>query len=91
MSDWFVYIIETHKGKYYTGISKDPERRFYEHLLDFKKGAKFFRSDSPLKIVYLELCENYSVALKREYSIKKLNRLKKGELISTFTFSAIDK
>jgi putative endonuclease len=56
---WYVYIILTAKEKLYTGISRDPERRFFEHLLDVKKGAKFFRSDSPQKIVYCE-CQKES-------------------------------
>ena len=62
-SSWFVYMILTRKGRLYTGVSTDPERRFIEHLCDPKKGAKFFRSDSPEKIVYLEEVETYSAAL----------------------------
>jgi putative endonuclease len=78
---WFVYMILTAKGRLYTGVSTDPERRFIEHLCDPKKGAKFFRSDSPEKIVYLEVVENYSIALKREIAIKKLPRKLKQQLI----------
>jgi len=80
-SAWFVYMILTAKGRLYTGVSTDPERRFIEHLCDPKKGAKFFRSDSPEKIVYLESVENYSEALKREIAIKKLPRKSKQQLI----------
>lgn len=82
MSQWWVYIILTKKDRLYTGISTDPERRFYEHLWDRKKGAKFFRSDAPLSIIYIEKCEDYSMALKREYAIKKMPRIKKQELIN---------
>jgi putative endonuclease len=71
--NWFVYIILTSKDKLYTGISTDPERRFVEHLCDTKKGAKFFRSDSPVKIIHLEEFETMSEALKREAAIKKLS------------------
>lgn len=78
---WFVYMILTVKGRLYTGVSTDPERRFIEHLCDPKKGAKFFRSDSPEKIVYLEIVENYSEALKREIAIKKMPRKLKQNLI----------
>ena len=77
---WYVYMILTEKEKLYTGVSCDPERRFFEHLFDFKKGAKFFRSDSPSKIVYLESFETKGEALKREIAIKKLKRIKKEEL-----------
>jgi putative endonuclease len=75
-------MILTAKNRLYTGVSTDPERRFIEHLCDPKKGAKFFRSDSPVMIVYLEEKENYSEALKREIAIKKLSRKKKQLLIS---------
>lgn len=77
MKLWYVYIILTGKNRLYTGISTDPERRFIEHLCDRKKGAKFFRSDSPVKIVYLEEVLNYSMALKREIYIKKMSAKKK--------------
>lgn len=79
---WYVYVILTSKDKLYTGISTDPERRFVEHLCDPKKGAKFFRSDSPVKIVHLEEFDTMSDALKREIEIKKWGAKKKRELIS---------
>jgi putative endonuclease len=74
---WYVYIILTRKEKLYTGISTDPERRFFEHLFDVKKGAKFFRSDSPQKIVYCEEFVTMSEALKREAEIKKWSSTRK--------------
>ena len=77
---WFVYVILTSKEKLYTGISTDPERRFVEHLCDTKKGAKYFRSDSPERIVHLEEFETMSEALVREAQIKKLPSSKKRSL-----------
>ena len=82
MKYWYVYIILTDKGRLYTGISPDPERRFFEHLLDPKKGAKFFRSDAPMRFVYLEAFENRSLASQKEYLIKKLSRTQKESLIA---------
>ncbi len=79
-SSYYVYVIETEKGKLYTGIAIDPEKRFYEHLFDRKKGAKFFRSDSPSRIVYAEYFISKSDALKREIAIKKLSRTAKLRL-----------
>lgn len=75
--NWYVYVILTSKNKLYTGISTDPERRFVEHLCDPKKGAKYFRSDSPVKIVYLEEWTTMSEALKSEAAIKKWPSQKK--------------
>ena len=81
--NWFVYIILTKKEKLYTGISTDPERRFVEHLTDTKKGAKYFRSDSPVQIVYLEEYETMSLALIREAVIKKMSAAQKKALFKS--------
>lgn len=80
---WYVYIIKTQKNKLYTGISTDYERRFLEHLSGIG-GAKFFRSDSPESIVYLEEATSRSEALKIEAEIKKLTKVKKELLIKSF-------
>ena len=72
---WTLYIILTQKGRYYTGISTDIKRRFEEHKSG--KGAKFFRSDSPQRIVYTEVCKDHSDALKRENAIKKMKAYEK--------------
>jgi putative endonuclease len=72
MKEWFVYMIESVKGRLYTGITTDPDRRFSEHATGI--GAKFFRSDAPAKIVFLESHPDRSSASKREAMIKKLNK-----------------
>lgn len=71
---WYVYMILTEKNRLYTGIATNVERRFVEHLCDPSKGAKFFRSDRPVVVVYCEECANRSDASIREAEIKKLNR-----------------
>ena len=78
--NWHVYIIETTSGRLYTGITTDIERRFKEHCSS-KKGAKFFRSNTPKRVVYNETFENRSLASKREWEIKQLTRAKKLELV----------
>ncbi len=77
---WTIYIIETHSGKYYTGVTTDIERRFTEHSSS-SKGAKFFNTSLPKKIVYMEFAKNRSLAQIREAAIKKMTRLKKIKLI----------
>ena len=79
---WYLYIIETEKGKFYTGITTDVERRFGEHASG--TGAKYFRSDRPKRVVYQEKKKNRSTASKREALIKKMSRAKKQELISRY-------
>ncbi len=81
-TNWSVYIIEVDDGSLYTGISTDPERRFQEHLTG-KKGAKFFRGRTPIKIVFLETGYDRSLATKREMEIKKLPRKDKLLLVDS--------
>lgn len=79
-SSWFVYIIQNEKGFLYTGITTDLERRFNEHLKS-PKGAKFFHTGAPVKIVFSKKFPDRSTATKFECSVKKLTRTKKLELI----------
>ncbi|MGK0498556.1 MAG: putative endonuclease [Oceanicoccus sp.] len=81
-ADWWVYMVETVKGKLYTGISTDVERRFQEHQSDRAKQAKFFRSDAAKAVVYRECCQDRSAASRREAAIKKLSRQQKCALIT---------
>ena len=80
MTKWYLYMILTQKGKLYTGIAVDVERRFLEHLSGIK-GAKFFRSDPPDRLVYVEDCLNRSDASIKESATKKLTRKNKEKLI----------
>jgi putative endonuclease len=77
---WWVYMIKTRKQKIYTGITVDLERRFLEHLSGIG-GAKFFRSDTPEEIVYVEGMYAHGDALRREIEIKKLKANLKRDLI----------
>ncbi len=81
-NSWFLYIIRCRNGQLYTGITKDIDRRFQEHLAGGTKAAKFLRGKAPLEIVYRESVGNHSQALKREIAIKKLTRQQKLALIS---------
>ncbi|MBT6325870.1 MAG: GIY-YIG nuclease family protein [Bdellovibrionales bacterium] len=77
---WYVYIVETQSGKFYTGITLDVDRRLEEHKSS-TKGAKFFRSSPAKNILYTEECCSRSEASKREYKIKQLSRKEKMKLI----------
>lgn len=81
---WYVYVILTEKNRLYTGITTDIERRFQEHSGELPKGAKFFRSDKPKKIVYVGACKNRSEASINEAAIKKMSRLQKDKFIAEF-------
>ncbi|RLA84350.1 MAG: GIY-YIG nuclease family protein [Epsilonproteobacteria bacterium] len=77
---YFIYILECSDGSLYTGITKDVAKRLDEHNTS-KKGAKYTKARRPVKLLYQEPSLDRSSASKREYSIKKLTRLKKLQLI----------
>jgi len=86
--NWYVYIVRTTKGKFYTGISTDVERRFMEHLTGFG-GAKALKGDPAEELVYVEDARDRSDASQREYEIKKLKRKQKEQLVQEFSLSLL--
>jgi putative endonuclease len=78
--DWTVYLIETMNGRIYTGITKDPKRRFSEHA-GSAKGAKFFRTSAPRAILFQMNGFTRSEALRIEYRLKSLKRSAKLSII----------
>jgi putative endonuclease len=79
---WWVYIIQTVKGTYYTGITVDLLRRYREHCSSPTKRAKYFALSPVKSITYIETCPNRSTALKRECAIKRLSRAQKISLMA---------
>jgi len=79
MSDWYVYILKCKDDSYYTGITKNLEKRIADHVSG--NGAKYTRGRAPLKLIHTEIFENRSSASKREFEIKKLSRIEKELLI----------
>lgn len=78
---YFVYILKCSDGSLYTGIAKDVNKRLQEHNSS-DKGAKYTKARRPVKLLYSEDANDRSEASKREYAIKKLNRLQKLNLIT---------
>lgn len=78
---WFVYIVECSDNTLYTWITTDIERREEEHNSS-DKWAKFTKMRRPVKIVFTQECEDRSDASKKEYTIKKLTRTQKLEIIA---------
>lgn len=75
----WVYIVRCSDGTLYTGWSTDPETRAKCH--NSGHGAKYTKSRLPVELVYSEQLENKSLALKREWEIKRMSRAKKLCLI----------
>ena len=81
MKPHYVYILKCGDGTYYTGYTVDLINRHFQHCMG--KGAKYTKGRRPLSIVYYEMCDTKSKAMKREYEIKQFTRKKKEKLINT--------
>lgn len=77
---WWVYVVETASGALYTGISTDPERRLAEHA-GGRRGAKFFRTSPPARVVFRESWPTRAEAASRERAIKAMPRAGKLALV----------
>ena len=69
----YVYIILTHFGTYYTGITNNLQRRWKEHN---DGQSSYLRKFKPKQIVYIEECENRRIAAKKERYIKSIGASK---------------
>lgn len=86
--NWHVYIILCSDNSLYTGITTDVERRLRQHADG--RGAKYFRSRQPRRLVYLESSHTRSSATKREMEIKRMKRADKCLLAATSAMETID-
>ena len=77
---WYVYILECSDLTLYTGISNDVEKRIETH--NNKKGAKYTKTRTPVKLMYQQTFETKSLAAKEEWRIKQLTRIQKISLIN---------
>ncbi|MFC1624168.1 GIY-YIG nuclease family protein [Candidatus Omnitrophota bacterium] len=77
---WYIYILRCKDSNLYTGTTTDIFRRVKEH--NSKKGGACTRARLPVKLVYKEVYQTRSQALKREHKIKRWSRRKKLALIA---------
>src|SRR3989442_11266120 len=76
---WFVYIARCGDGSLYTGVTTDPDRR--ESLHNAGRGAAYTRARLPVRVVYREPATDRGAALRREASIKRLDRGQKEVMV----------
>ncbi len=78
---WFVYVAKAKTGRFYTGITINPEKRILDH--NRGRGSKFAKDQGPFQLVYSSKAfPNKSLARKREIQIKGWSREKKLKLIN---------
>lgn len=75
----YTYMVECSDKSLYTGWTNDLEKRLQAH--NAKKGAKYTKSRTPVKLVYYEAFATKQEAMRREYEIKHYTRKEKEALV----------
>ncbi len=78
----YTYIVQCADSTYYTGWTTNLEIRLAAH--NSGNGARYTRGRLPVALVYYEEHATESLARKREYAIKRLDRQAKEELVQAF-------
>jgi putative endonuclease len=79
MKSPFVYIMGSHTGTLYIGVTSNLERRVWEHKNHVHKG--FTNTYNVTKLLYMEEYARMDDAIAREKEIKRWSRTKKVALI----------
>jgi len=77
----YMYILECADGSYYTGSTKDLERRLWEHQNGL--GANHTAKRLPVKLVFCEECDRIDDAFYREKQVQGWSRKKKEALMAS--------
>lgn len=80
MKSYFVYILKCCDDSYYTGITNNLERRILEHKSGLKIECYTFKR-RPIELVWFEIFNDVTNAIKTEKQIKGWSRRKKEALI----------
>ncbi|HEX7030044.1 MAG TPA: GIY-YIG nuclease family protein [Gammaproteobacteria bacterium] len=78
--EWHLYVLDC-DGRYYTGITTDPRRRFEEHRSGNSRAAKFTRAARVQALVYAVGIGDRGLALRAEARLKKLSRKRKEQIV----------
>ena len=79
---WCVYMVECADGTYYTGATKNLERRLTAH--NAGQGAKYLRGRRPVRLVYAKAYRNYQAVLRAEWRIKQRTRQEKETFVRAY-------
>ena len=75
----YMYILECADGSFYTGSTRNLERRLWQHQNG--EGANYTRKRLPVKLVYCEAFDRVKDAFWREKQVQGWSRRKKMALI----------
>ena len=75
-----MYILECSNATFYTGSTKDLERRIAQHQAG--EGANYTKKHLPVKLIYYEKFDRIDWAFQREKQVQKWSRKKKIALMN---------
>lgn len=78
--NWSVYLLLCSDNTYYCGITNNVEKRVNTHNL--KKGAKYTKGRTPVKLIAVKENLTKSDALKFEKLVKKTKKCNKLKIFS---------
>jgi len=81
MPQYYVYIMTNISRTLYIGVTKDLERRVWEHKQKLVDG--FTKQYNITMLAYCEVAESYEGAIGREKQLKRLLRSKKIALVES--------
>lgn len=64
-----LYIISTHVGTHYTGITNNLIRRWYEHI---NGKSSYLSKFAPKEVIYVEFFDSRKAAARKEKAIKRV-------------------
>jgi putative endonuclease len=80
MKNYFIYILQCSDDSYYTGVTNNVEKRYYEHQNGLIENC-YTHGRRPVKLVCVESFSYIRDAIAREKQIKRWKRVKKEALI----------
>jgi len=81
VNTYYVYIMSSHRGTLYMGVTNNLERRVHEHRHKLAEG--FTKRYNTSKLVYFETTSDVNSAIAREKELKGWRRSRKSALIES--------
>ncbi|USD67996.1 GIY-YIG nuclease family protein [Vibrio sp. SCSIO 43136] len=85
---WFVYFVRTKSRSLYCGVTNDIAKRFAAHQNG--TGAKYLRGKGPLELAWSQQVDNKVTAMKLEYRLKRLPKVRKEKIITDNLIVSLD-
>ena len=78
---YYTYMLRCEDDSIYTGMTNDLNKRMNDHFYKNKKGAKYTKSHTPIKVETVWSSKEKSLACQLEYQIKHLSKKEKEDLL----------